>query len=677
METETLIYILFAGIIALLLALFQYFSKTKSMSKLSMLFAFLRFISYFSLLLLLINPSFEQVKSYTEKPNLIVAIDNSSSIKHFKQENSVNAGLNQLKTNKALNDKFDIEYYKFGETFQSLDSLSFSETQTNIFTVFGQLSQIYKNGTSPCVIISDGNQTYGNDYEFISKTYKQPIYPVIIGDTIKYTDLKIQQLNVNKYAFLKNKFPIEAIVVYNGTHFASSKFEVKLGNKIIYSKNINFTKDNNSEVVNFTLPANRVGAYSYKASVSPLKNEKNSINNTKNFAVEVIDEQTKVAIVSEFFHPDLGVLKKSIESNEQRSVSILNTKEILNQLNDFQLVIMYQPNNKFKAVVDVLNNQNRNRFTILGPKTDLSFVNAISKDYSHAITNQTEEYQAGLVENYKPFVVSNLDFESFPPLLSNYGSLNFNLPYESILTRTKNGTSLNEPLLLTYEIGEKREAILLGENIWKWRAQSYLNSNSFYQFDDFMGKLIQYLGSNKLKSRLNIDYKSFYEGNNNVVIKAEVFDKNYVFDTREDLNISLTNETTKVKRSLPFVLKNNNYQVDLSSLSAGIYNFTVKTGNSNLSKSGKFEILEFNVEQQFLNADVTKLERIATNSKGQSYFIHDTHNLAEDLLNDKRYVSIQKSTKKSIPLIDWKYLLAIIVLSLSLEWFLRKYNGLI
>jgi len=107
------------------------------------------------------------------------------------------------------------------------------------------------------------------------------------------------------------------------------------------------------------------------------------------------------------------------------------------------------------------------------------------------------------------------------------------------------------------------------------------------------------------------------------------------------------------------------------------YSFTVRTLKENISKTGSFQILEYNVEQQFLNANVTKLQQLATNSLGSSYFIDNTRGLVNDLLNDNRYVPIQKSSKNIIPLIDWKYLLAIIALSLSLEWFLRKYNGLI
>ncbi|MFT5679087.1 MAG: hypothetical protein ACI9FY_001636, partial [Patiriisocius sp.] len=47
------------------------------------------------------------------------------------------------------------------------------------------------------------------------------------------------------------------------------------------------------------------------------------------------------------------------------------------------------------------------------------------------------------------------------------------------------------------------------------------------------------------------------------------------------------------------------------------------------------------------------------------------------LVSDARFATIQKSEQKTVPLIDWKYLLGLIALTLALEWFIRKYNGLI
>jgi len=590
MSSETIIYIIVSGIVALLLALFQYKIKNKKISNKNILLTFLRFISIFSVLLLLINPKFEKVSYYTEKPNLIIAVDNSSSIEHLNQKDNTLQLIESIKNNTALSDKFNLDYFAFGKDIEATDSLSFNDNQTNIDNAFSELAQIYKGTTAPILLISDGNQTYGNDYSFSAEKVNQPIIPVILGDTITYTDLKLQQLNVNKYAFLKNKFPVEVIVTYSGNNPISSKFLVTSGTTTVYSQNLSFNKENNSKILNFTLPANRVGVLTYKAQISPINSEKNTTNNYKNFAVEVIDQKTNVALISDFSHPDLGAFKKSIESNEQRSVSIVSPNDYLLQKNDFQLVILYQPNNKFKSVFEHLNTNNTNRFVVLGSKTDYTFMNTISTDYKHDVTNQTEDYQASLNVNYSTFIIDDLDFESFPPLKSSFGNTSFSIPFETILSKKIGSIETVDPLLVTFETNSRREAILMGEGLWKWRAQSYLNQKTFNIFDNFIGKLVQYLASNIRKSRLNVEYESFYQGHTNVFLKAQFFNKNYEFDRKEALSISVKEKNTQITSKLPFILKGNNYQVDLSHLPAGDYNFSVKATRENMSKSGVIQI---------------------------------------------------------------------------------------
>jgi hypothetical protein len=676
MQTETLFYIILAAITALLLALFQYLYKAKK-NKLNRFFTFLRFITIFSVFLLLINPKFKQTKFYTEKPNLIVAIDNSESIKHLKQTENVKLLLDNLKQDKSLNENFNIEYYTFGKDLRTLDSLSFNETQSNISNAFNALSQIYKNTIAPLVLITDGNQTYGKDYEF-SQDYKQPIFTVILGDTLTYSDLKIQQLNVNKYAYLKNKFPVEIITVYHGTENVNSQLIITSGTSIVFKKNLSFTKSQNSHIVTITIPANRVGINTYKATIIPLEKEQNKTNNIKPFAVEVIDEKTNVAIISDIIHPDLGALKNAIESNEQRSVSILKPNDFLEREQDFQLAIVYQPNTKYKAVFEEIEKENINKFVIVGTQTQWSFLNRIQTNYSQDITLQTEDFQPTLNSNYSAFIIDDLDFNSFPPLQSEFGNVAFKIPFETILNkRVFNDSIEQQPLLATFENNNKREAILLGEHIWKWRAQSYLNKKSFQQFDNFIGKLVQYLTSNKKRSRLNLDYETFYNEIRDIIIRAQFFNKNYEFDNKASLTITLKNLNSGGTTTLPFMLKNNSYQVNLSSFSPSEYDFTVSVNSGELRRSGYIKILDYNVEQQFLNANVTKLQQLATNNGGASYFIANTSSLVNDLNSDSRFAIMQKSSENVVPLIDFKYLLSLIALSLALEWFLRKYNGLI
>ena len=677
MQTETILYVIIAGIAALLLALFQYLYNSKK-SNLNKLFSFLRFITIFSVFLLLINPKFEQTKFFNEKPNLIVAIDNSESIKHLNQIQNVEQLLSNLKQNESLNEKFNIEYYKFGKDLVPLGSLEFDENQSNIANVFTGFSQIYKNTVSPTLLITDGNQTYGKDYEFSSAQYKQSIFPIILGDTIIHSDLKIQQLNVNKYAYLKNKFPVEIIVVYSGNSTVNSQLIITTGNSIVFKKNLTFSKSKNSHFIDFTLLASRVGVNVFNATIVPLEMEQNKVNNVKPFAVEIIDEKTNVAIVSDIIHPDLGAFKKAIESNEQRSVSILRPNEFLDRKDNFQLTILYQPSNKFKAVFDAIEISRDNIFVITGSKTQWSFLNAIQNNYSQEITLQSQDFQPTFNSNYSTFIIDDLDFNSFPPLKSEFGNITFNIPVETILyKRVFNDTIEQQPLLVTFENNNRREAVLLGEHIWKWRAQSFLNKKTFQQFDNFIGKLVQYLASNKKRSRLSLNYEAFYNGNGDIKIAAQFFNKNYEFDNKAALKITTKNVVTNETTILPFVLKNNSYQVNLSSFPPSEYDFTVNVNDGEIRQSGHLQILDYNVEQQFLNANVTKLQQVATNSIGESYFIANTNSLIDDLITDSRFVTIQKSSKNIVPLIDFKYVLALIAMSLAIEWFLRKYNGLI
>jgi hypothetical protein len=678
MGLQTLLFIILAGISALLIALFQYAYKAKS-NRLKPILTFLRFITIFVTLLLIINPKFEKESFFNVKPNLVIAIDNSQSINHLEQGENVLNLVKKLSSNNDLEDKFNIEFYEFGNDLNATnpDSLSFSKSQTNISKAFNDLSQIYDEDISPTILVTDGNQTYGYDYEYDLKSYNQPIYPVILGDTITYTDLKIQQLNVNKYAYLKNKFPIEIIATYNGNDAISTQLVVNSGNSIVYRQQLNFSKSNNASTISFTLPAVRVGVNSYTAKLEVLDNEKNTVNNSKPFAVEVIDQKTNVAIISDMIHPDLGMLKKSIESNEQRSVKIVTPNEFLDEKDNFQLAILYQPNSKFRQVFEVIEGNGINKFLIAGSLTQWTFLNQIQDNYLLDVTQQFEDYQATLNPNFTTFIIDDLDFSSFPPLRSEFGDITFSTTAEILLYKKVNNTLTDLPLLITFEKGNKREALLLGENLWKWRAQSYLNEKSFQQFDNFIGKLVQYLATSKKRNRLSVEHESFYNGNGNIIISAQFFNKNYEFDAKASLNIISINKEDKVETILPFILKNNNYQADLSGFTPGQYDFTVRANNGEASYFGSFQILDYNVEQQFLNANVTKLQQLATNSQGSSYFIANTDNLVSDLTNDSRYVTIQKSTKNVVPLIDFKYLLALIVLSLALEWLIRKYNGLI
>ncbi len=481
----------------------------------------------------------------------------------------------------------------------------------------------------------------------------------------------------HRMTFLKNQFPVEVILVYSGQGTVNSQFIITQGGSKVFSQNVTFSETQNTQTIAANLSASSVGLQRYSAEVIPLEDEKNKVNNHKAFAVEVIDQATNVLIVSDIIHPDLGALKKSIETNEQRTVTFKKPSEAASVINDYQLVILFQPERSFTSAYSEISKLKKNTLTITGLQTDWNFLNIIQTNFSKETADQAEDVTGILNHNYSAYAIEDIGFDDFPPLKTEFGDLSINVPHEVLLEQSINGFSTNTALLATMEINGKRDAILDGEGLWRWRAQSYLADTNFEGFDGFFGNIIQYLASNKRRSRLEVTFETFYYNNNPLRISSQYFDKNFVFDNRVQLNISVINNETNEGANFPMLLKNNFYEVDLNSLQAGNYNFTVSVKEEGIARSGSFTILEFNVEQQFLNADVTKLGRVATNTGGTTYFIDQTGSLINSLLENEKYKSIQKTSQKVVPLIAWKYLLGLIVLTLSAEWFIRKYNGLI
>ena len=673
METVTILLIILAVFIALFLAFFQYIYKNKEESQLKYWLSFFRFITFFSILLLLINPSIKKEIFEIIKPNLIVAIDNSSSIKNSSQENTVNATLNLLKEDSALNDRFSIDYFSFGSELKIADSLNFNESQTNLFLPFDEFSKIYKEKQAPVIIITDGNQTVGNNIDFLN--FKNPVFPVIVGDTSKVEDIFIKQLNVNKFTFKGNEFPVELFVNYEGNNSVTKKLTIQHKGKVVFSKDLHFSKQKNAQTVSFYLKANDANTQFYSAKIESLQNEQNTVNNIKNFSIEVIEEQSEILILSAINHPDLGMFKKSIESSKQRKVTISTIEKFKGNLTNYQLIILYQPNNTFKSIFEEIYLSKINYFVVSGLNTDWDFLNRIQTDFKKNSISEIENYQAVFNPNYAGFMTEDIGFSSFPPLAATFGEVTFSVPHQVLLFQKIGAFETENPLLVTFENDTQKGAVLFGENSWRWRMSSFQAAKSFDYFDAFIANIMQYLVSNFKSKRLNVAVNPIYFSNETIQISANYLDANLKVDSKAKLWLTISNKDNNFLSKIPFSFINNRFIVELSNIPANEYRYTVTVENEKETVSGLFKISPFDVEQQFTQANDTALKKIAAKTEGAIFYNNEGSALIDILKADARFKSIQKSVIIKTPLIDWQWLLGLILLSLSIEWFVRKYNG--
>ena len=675
MTTNTILLLLLSLVIAGGLSYFQYFFKAKSKSNVIILLAFLRFLAIFGLLLLLINPVITKNSLEITKTPLAIAVDNSSSITALKSDKKATELYQKLISSPALQEKFEIQSYQFDADFKPSDKFDFKGKQTNLDEVAKSLKSINKNLIFPTVIITDGNQTTGNDYVYRFDPVNK-VYPLVVGDTTTFLDLKINQLNVNKYAFHKNKFPVEVFLQYAGDKNINADFTISQGNSVIAKEKVSFSSAKKTATLNLLLPADKVGLQIFKATVSSGIKEKNNYNNSKNFAVEIIDQKSTIAIVSSINHPDIAALKRSIETNAQRKVILAKPNE-LNLLQDCSVLVLYQPNSAFKPIFDNNKLAATNTFVITGTNTDFDFLNQQQNNLVFQMSNQREDYLSEFQSQFNLFAIDNIGFENFPPLQNLFGTITTKGNVSVLLSSKIRNVSTNAPLLAFAENQGKRTAFLLGENSWKWRLQSHIDNQSFEKYDVFVDKIIQYLSSMTSRKSLVVTHESFYNSGEAIVINAQYFNKNYEFDEKARLTITVTNAETKQTKNYDLLKGNNSFSANLDGLAAGKYSFTVKELNSNTSYASHFEILDFDIEKQFVNPDVQKLKQLALQTNGKAFFENQIDELIHTLLENKEYKSIEKNISTKTPLIDWVWLLVLIAALLTTEWFVRKYNGLL
>lgn len=675
MTTSTVLLLILSAIVAFALAFYQYLFKAKKGSRLLYFLAFLRFITFFSIFLLLINPVITRKQLETVKTPLPVLVDNSQSIAELEQDSIAKLLTQQLAGSSALKDKYDLQVYTFDEAFESGKQPDFKGKQTHITQAAQNLKQFYRNAVYPVVILTDGNQTMGSDYVY-SFQQNTAVYPIVLGDTTTYLDLKINQLNVNRYAFLKNKFPVEVFLQYNGNKNVNAVFNIMQGNSVLHRQNVTFSKNQKAQSVTVLLNADRVGVQTYRAVISSNEVEKNKYNNVKNFAVEVIDQRSEIAIVASVNHPDLGALKRAIETNQQRKVTILKPNEV-KSLQDYNVLVLYQPDASFRPLLEMNKNAGLNTFIITGLHTDFNLLNQYQEQLSFRMSSQKDDYLADYKPQFNLFAIENIGFEQFPPLQHPFGTVTAKGNTHTLLQARIRNVATENPLLLFSENGGSRNAFLLGENIWKWRVETHLNNKSFEKFDVFIDKIIQFLATNAGRKSLVVNHESFYNSGEAITITAQYFNKNYEFEENARLTLNLKNKQTSATKSYDFLKGSGEYRLNLDGLNAGNYTFTVRENSSNAAYSGSFEVLDFEIEKQFVNPDLMRLEQLAANTGGKTYFPEQVDNLVKFLSDNENYKEVQKETIRKSPLIDIVWLLILLAVSLAAEWFIRKYNGLL
>lgn len=674
-EVETVLYIVLALLFAVGVSWFQYYNNTKRKVPQRLVLSFLRSIAILGLLVLLINPKISTQVKTIEKHPLVLLFDNSASIAALQGTEVVEELREKIKRNTVLQDHFSVSEMVFDQSINTFDTLSFAGVQTNIYEALQKTERLFPNKNKAVVLISDGNQTTGSGFSYYSHP-QTALYPIVIGDTTQYEDFFIQELNANRYAFLKNTYPVEVFVSYQGAGTRFGEITLSIGSKNLEKRTVQFSKESPVLKETFYIKAAVVGLQNIAVNIRPFYGEKNTLNNVKTVALEVVDEQTKVGIVSEVIHPDLATLKKSIEANEQRKAFIFSPEVANDSLSNMDLVIWYQPNRSFVNAFEVSKVKGLPSLYFLGNSTDVDFLNSSQSIFSMKKPLVTEAVTGKINPQFSLFSKPGLTPELYPPLQGLISDIVMFTNHENVFHQEIKGIPLeNSVLSLTKDVAP-RVGVFSGVDLWKWRMYNFSDTRSFNDFDEFIGKLIFYLTAAPTKSQLVLDYNSNLTEGESALLKATYFNTAYEIAVNESLELKVKNNANQTVLVAPMLLQQEEFIANLSSLSAGEYSFEVQVLEKNIKKNGQFRIVENSVEAQFSSANYTKMKQLADRNEGLLFIAANYELLFNELLQNNDFAPTLKSTENVVSLIEIKWLIALIVGAFAIEWFIRKYYGL-
>lgn len=629
----------------------------------------------------LLEPLIKRIVTEKEKPIVLIAQDNSASLKNGKDSAYLkNEFVKQIKElASALEEKYEVRFYRFDSKAELNDTIDFNGKETDYSNLFEEIENNYANrNVGAMVIASDGIYNKGTNPVYGTDKLGFPVFTVALGDTTTIRDLSLKKVDHNDVAYLGNKFPVEITVDARKLKSKESLLSISKDGKKLAEQKVTISSDEFTQTFSFLLDADKPGVQKYAASLVTLGEEQNKTNNVQSFVIEVIDNREKIAIVSAAPHPDVAAIKESIEANQNYEVDVFMLPEFNAPVKPYSLVILNQVQISTPAGTKLMNelSQNGTSWFLIsafgGDKIPGVNVQAMNLRYNDAEPIVNKSFSLFNVSD--AFKKYTRDFPAVKSVLGNYSITN---SVSVLFTQRIGVVETENPLLLFNTNGEQKSAVFLGDGLWRWKMRDYAGHENNELFDELISKIVQYLSVKADKSFFRVKTKKVINENEPVEIEAEVYNNSYELITEPEVTITIMNEDDK-KFNYTFSKTGLGYRLNAGLLPPGEYSYRAITNNGTKAQEvrGYFTVKEIVAEKINTVADHALLQQLAVKTGGKMFYPTELQKLQSTLSDNENIKTITYSQKEVKDLIDIKAIFFILLALLSIEWFVRKRSGL-
>ncbi len=662
----------------------------KGRPALAILLGLLRFIAGTVIAILLLSPVLKSIDEEVKKPVIVIAQDASQSVLIDSDSGDLvqyRMAMEGLASQLAV--KYDVRTYAFGEEVRQGFDWRFDDKSSNLSAMLRHIGELYGDQHLGAVVMaSDGIYNEGHNPLYGSYRLAAPIYTVSLGDTTPDNDVMVVQVLHNKIGYLGDRSTVQVdIRAYGG---AGQTVPARLlhvsgnGTNLVASQNIRIDSRDHFSTIELVVKLDEPGLQRFRVVVGSLPDERTTVNNQRDFFIEVIDAKQKILILAASPHPDLATLKASFESNANYEVELKLSKAFNGNLDAFDMVVLHQlpsraiQNNTYlRRVID----SKLPLMLVIGAQTNISALSQMTKLQDvrprGAATNQVTAVYNPAFSLFRLNVETQQGLGLFPPLDAPFAEYALGGSAEALLYQRLGNIDTDYPLLIVGEQAGTRMAIWNGEGLWRWRLQDFVRRGSHETFDHLINQIVQFVTLKEDRRRFRVTQAAdLWTENEEVRLFGELYNRSYQLVNEPEVQIEIRNSAGD-NFQYAFSRRGQQYFLNAGRLPVDDYRWTASTQfeGERYTASGQFSIQGIEKESFVLVADHQLLHQLAVQSGGTMVDRAKVAQLADQLENDQSLKPLYARVMQTRNAINLKWIFGFLLLLMTAEWAIRRYMG--
>lgn len=662
-----LIIILISGVYAVI---FYHNTNPEIVIKQKILITALRALILCLLLMFLLSPTIYYIKKYIERPEVILLMDNSTSMQIMHQGIKKNARLSSTYNN------IRTAFKKAGYSIKDLEFADGLNGKRNKTFIVPTLEEIIKlRGKKPIkniVLFSDG--WYRDSDLRIFKSFDIPIYT--ISDTIQLhiNDLEVIDCTHNKQGYKNELSLFEASIKSNG-YKGNAVTRFLVDDKVVKEKTVSFQLEPIQKVA-FDYRFTRLGLHKVEVQVSAKGlTETTLTNNNYSSAIDILNDKERILLVTDVPNWDTKFILDAIRENNRIEALSLTIRG--NELYQGEQKTTIKSWDNITAIIVV----NQGALQIPDPFAKkvinhvkqgcglLYFGLPVSQLYE-ILPLKSSNIQSSYKGSFKllppsglysVFNIENEDMNQIPPVDYYYLVPSVQSEVLAVMDNVPKSPAIG---LSNINIGKVVSFSFI--NLWRWQMQS-----KSLAYRSFFIDLITWL-SNKTSGQLTAFFEPSYYLDEQIEIKLTAIDE--IRKTRTNLAprlVVMNSQKDSVFNDF-MVQDGDEYKIKFRLDQSGEYSLKISDQNSNQSVYGKFIVLSQNLEERDLDYNNPLLKWIAEQTGGKYLEIEEA-----DKLKPITSIESERLEKKEFPLYKKWYLVSLFILLFCTELYLRRRWGLL